>query len=80
MILLMQLSLLCKTSKCISVMQQHHLELQLNNIIAHKKEKQNISQGEFVHYWNWLCLIRTSLEDSKSDGKNIQPVHANFSQ
>ena len=53
MILLMQLSLLCKTSKSISVMQQHHLELQLNNIIGHKKEKQNISQGEFFHYRNY---------------------------
>lgn len=52
MTLSMQLSFLCKTSKCISVMQQHHLELQFNNIIGHKNEKQNISQGEFVHYWN----------------------------
>ena len=61
MTLSMQLSFLCKTSKCISVMQQHHLELQFNNIIGHKNEKQNIRQGEFVHYWNWLSFIRTSL-------------------
>lgn len=39
MTLSMQLSFLCKTSKCISVMQQHHLELQFNNIIGHKKKK-----------------------------------------
>lgn len=61
MTLSMQLSFLCKTSKCISVMQQHHLELQFNNIIGHKNEKQNMNQGEFVHYWNWLSFIRTSL-------------------